>query len=166
MAPIDVKDITALIQLFEESSWKELDFEMDGTHIFLSTDAAARPRLGATSSQPATQLDLDTKHPEKSELVSTADPYKKATIDEVPEGMVAVRARNLGTFYRSPKPGAPPYIQLDQTVGEDTEMCLIEVMKLFTALRAGTRGVVRQICVEDGDMIQGDQILFLLEPTE
>ena len=165
MPPINVKDIATLIGLFENSSWKELDFEMDGTHIFLSNDATAHSRLGVSGTQPTTRFNPDTTHQEQSEPGSTTIPSEKPTMDKVPEGMIAVRARNLGTFYRSPKPGAPPYVQLDQTVEADTEMCLIEVMKLFTALRAGAPGVIRRICVEDGDMVQGEQILFLLAPA-
>ena len=61
----------------------------------------------------------------------------------------AVRAPNLGTFYRSPKPGAPPYVQVGQRVEPSTEVCIIEVMKLFTSVHAGFRGVVRQVLVED-----------------
>ena len=165
MPPINVKDIATLIELFENSSWKELDFEMDGTHIFLSNDATAHSRLGGSGTQPSTRFDPSATHREQSEPRPTTMASEKSTVDKVPEGMIAVRARNLGTFYRSPKPGAPPYVQLDQTVEADTEMCLIEVMKLFTALRAGAPGVIRRICVEDGDMVQGDQILFLLEPA-
>jgi biotin carboxyl carrier protein len=72
---------------------------------------------------------------------------------------------NLGIFYRSPKPGAPPYVELGAEVDEETEICLIEVMKLFTPVHAGLRGTVRHICVEDGEMVDHDQPLFYIEPA-
>lgn len=78
---------------------------------------------------------------------------------------VAVRAPNLGTFYRAPKPGAAPFVEIGQTVSADTELCLIEVMKLFTALRAGVAGVLKQVCASDAELIEHDQVLFYIEPA-
>ena len=52
-----------------------------------------------------------------------------------------MRAPNLGTFYRAPKPGAPPYVSVGQRVEPTTELCLIEVMKLFTSVAAGVTGI-------------------------
>jgi acetyl-CoA carboxylase biotin carboxyl carrier protein len=85
--------------------------------------------------------------------------------EPVPEGLVAVRAPNLGTFYRAPKPGAAPYVEVDQLVEPETEVCLIEVMKLFTPVKAGVRGRVVRICVEDGQMVDYDAPLFYIEPA-
>jgi acetyl-CoA carboxylase biotin carboxyl carrier protein len=82
----------------------------------------------------------------------------------VPANWVAVTAPNLGTFYRAPKPGAAPYVETGQKVRADTEVCLIEVMKLFTAVRAGTSGVIRQICVADGQMVEYGQTLLYIDP--
>ncbi|MFN6980166.1 MAG: acetyl-CoA carboxylase biotin carboxyl carrier protein, partial [Gemmobacter sp.] len=81
-----------------------------------------------------------------------------------PASWVAIPAPNLGTFYRAPKPGAPPYCEVGQRVTEDSELCLIEVMKLFTSLRSGVAGTVRRICVPDGAMVEHGQILFYIEP--
>ena len=82
-----------------------------------------------------------------------------------PDHWLTVRAPNLGTFYRAPKPGAPPYVKIGQHVDADTELCLIEVMKLFTTVLAGVSGVVRQVLVEDAELVEFDQALFLIEPA-
>jgi acetyl-CoA carboxylase biotin carboxyl carrier protein len=82
----------------------------------------------------------------------------------IPAGMVAVRAPNLGTFYQAPKPGAPPYVEVGQKVDADTEVCLIEVMKLFTPVKAGVSGTVREICASDGQMVEYEQVLVIVEP--
>ena len=78
--------------------------------------------------------------------------------------MIGITAPNLGTFYRAPKPGAPPYVEVGQAVEPGTEVCLIEVMKLFTPVSAGTAGVVREICIEDGQMVEFGQLLVIIEP--
>ncbi len=79
--------------------------------------------------------------------------------------MKTVRATTLGTFYRAPKPGAPPYVSVGDKVDADTEICLLEVMKLFTAVRAGVAGIVREILVRDSEVVEFDQPLFLIEPA-
>ena len=79
--------------------------------------------------------------------------------------MAVVRAPNLGTFYRAPKPGAPPYVAVGQKVEAATEVCLIEVMKLFTSVRAGVAGTVREVLAEDAQLVEFDQPLFLIEPV-
>ena len=83
----------------------------------------------------------------------------------MPDHWVAVRAPNLGTFYRSPKPGVPPYVTVGQPVAADTEVCLIEVMKLFTSVLAGVEGAVRKVLVEDSELVEYGQPLFLIEPV-
>jgi acetyl-CoA carboxylase biotin carboxyl carrier protein len=80
--------------------------------------------------------------------------------------MLVIRAPNLGTFYRAPKPGAPPYVEVGQRVEPDTEVCLIEVMKLFAPVRAGLSGVVREIRARDGEMVEFDQALIVVEPAD
>ncbi len=81
----------------------------------------------------------------------------------IAEGHVVVKASSLGTFYRSPKPGADPFTQIGDSVDADTELCLIEVMKLFTTLRAGVKGRLVQILVDDGVMVEHDQPLFVID---
>ena len=79
---------------------------------------------------------------------------------------MAVSAPNLGTFYRAPKPGAAPYVEVGQEVAADTEVCLIEVMKLFTPVSAGTAGVIHEICIDDGQMVEFGQILVVIDPQK
>jgi len=81
----------------------------------------------------------------------------------VPEGATIVAAPYLGTFYRSPKPGAPAYVELGSDVTAESELCLVEVMKLFTAVRAGVAGKVVAILASDGDLVQAGQPLFAVK---
>ena len=83
----------------------------------------------------------------------------------IPDGQVAIRAPNLGTFYRAPKPGAPTYIEVGQQIEVTTEVCLIEVMKLFTPVQSGLRGIVREIRARDGQMVEFDAVLIIIEPN-
>lgn len=76
-----------------------------------------------------------------------------------------MRAPYLGTFYRSAKPGSAPYVEVGATTEMDTEVCLIEVMKLFTAVRAGIAGRVHSVLVNDGQLVEANQPLLVIEPA-
>jgi len=154
-------DIESLIELFNRSPWDEMHLKTDGFEIFLSNDAAAsKPGAVVPSAVPA------TVPAPVGRASSGAAPQSAAGAPEVsiPAGMVAVRAPNLGTFYRAPKPGAPPYVEIGQQITAETEVCLIEVMKLFTPVRAGVAGTVRQLCASDGQMVEFEQVLVIVEP--
>jgi acetyl-CoA carboxylase biotin carboxyl carrier protein len=165
MAKITAKDVEALIKIFDDSDWDELHLEVDGFKIDLSK------RHASGSTQPGF-LDADTgaiaaPPPPPPGIAVTGLPVKEdghSGSGQLRHDWVAVRAPNLGTFFRAPKPGAPPYVDLGQEVYPETEVCLIEVMKLFTAVVAKVHGVVREICVSDGDMVEYNQPLLWIEP--
>ena len=71
----------------------------------------------------------------------------------------------LGTFYRSPKPGAPPFVEVGATVTEETIVAIIEVMKLMNTVRAGVRGTVTEIIPSDGSLVEYDQPLLRIKKS-
>lgn len=174
MKNVTADEIKNLIQIFDDSEWRELALQVEDFRIFLSRDpdsAGAPWQTTATpAAAPAAAPAAPPAHPGS---VSTGGPATDTTpaatataSTPVPDNCVVVKAPNLGIFYRSPKPGAAPYVELGAEVENDTEICLIEVMKLFTPVNAGMRGTVRHICVEDGEMVEHDQPLFYIEPAE
>ena len=141
---IDRKEVEALVRIFDRSDWNELRLETDGLKLVLSKDADAAA-LG-------------------SDAEAAAAPATERPPEPAPDALVPITAPNLGTFYRAPKPGVEPYVEVGQQVGEATEVCLIEVMKLFTPVRAGISGRIAKACVEDGEMVEFGAPLFLVEP--
>lgn len=163
MSKIKSQDIEALLETFDSSSWGELNLKVDGLELFVSKTPGARGFLGATDlTESRTQMPVSTGEAAMRASSSAAGETEAKEI-VIPHGLTAVRAPNLGTFYRAPKPGAPPYVQVGQRVEPLTEVCLIEVMKLFTSVHAGISGVVRQVLVEDSELVEFDQVLFLVE---
>jgi acetyl-CoA carboxylase biotin carboxyl carrier protein len=71
-----------------------------------------------------------------------------------------VRAPLLGTFYRAPQPGAPPYVEIGSQVAADTVVAIIETMKLMNPVYAGTAGTVSEICLDDGQFAEQDAVLM------
>lgn len=78
-----------------------------------------------------------------------------------PEGHV-VKAPMVGTFYRAPNPGAPPFVEVGQTVKEGDALCIIEAMKLLNEIEADKAGVIKEILVENGEPVEYGQPLFVI----
>ncbi len=153
MNDITPRDIEALLETFESSNWSEMKLKIDGLELFLSKSPDARSSVDFS--------EYADKAP--APVAAPAAPALAPQHGAAPDHWIAVRAPNLGTFYRSPKPGAPPYVALGQKVEPMTELCLIEVMKLFTSVFAGLSGTVRRVLVEDGELVEFNQLLFLIE---
>jgi acetyl-CoA carboxylase biotin carboxyl carrier protein len=71
----------------------------------------------------------------------------------------------VGTFYRAPQPGAPPFVEVGDVVGPGQTLCILEAMKLMNELKAEVAGVVRTICVENAEPVEYGQLLFEIEPA-
>src|SRR5271157_4952093 len=164
MTDIKPQDIEALLETFDNSSWQEMRLKVEGLELFLSKTPGAIAH-SAAGHHPTDPMPFPTAHATAPAAPQHAISGAKAKAAHVPDHWIAVRAPNLGTFYRSPKPGAAPYVTVGQKVGADTEVCLIEVMKLFTSVLAGVEGAVRRVLVEDAELVEYDQPLFLIEPA-
>ncbi len=160
--PVKPQDIENLIEVFQQSDWDEMHVQVGEFELFLSNDPNASSPARAAPSAAATPAALPAANPAPA---AAATARSSAADAPIPDGMLAIRAPNLGTFYRAPKPGAPPYVEVGQQIDADTEVCLIEVMKLFAPVRAGIAGTVREVRAQDGAMVEFDQVIFVVEPS-
>jgi acetyl-CoA carboxylase biotin carboxyl carrier protein len=144
---ITAADVAEIMRLVEQSSFDEIALEIDGIKLNLR-------RGGAVQSGVARQ-------PVSAPVAPPAPPPQVAapTLVVDPDSH-AVPAPLLGTFYRAPKPGAPPFVEVGSEVAEDTVIAIIEVMKLMNAVRAGVRGTVTAILVNDGALVEYEQPLI------
>ncbi len=150
------QDIEQITRVFRESGWDEMRLKVGGATLLLSTDPDNVDGGFSSARSDTPPAPVSTKPATTPAPASPPQPV---------EGLL-VRAPNLGTFWRRPKPGAPAYIEIGATVDEDTEVCLIEVMKLFTPIKAGSKGRIVEVLVEDGEMVEFDQPLFRLDPLD
>lgn len=162
----NLSDLERLIEDFERSDLRELHARHGDLEIYLSRDGDAagldRPHVSVSRKPAAKPAAQAAPPPAQSPAVPPSESAKGAEAD-LPEGADVVRAPYLGTFYRSPKPGAPAYVEVGSLVQADSELCLVEVMKLFTAVRAGVAGTITQVLAADGDLVSADQPLFVIK---
>jgi acetyl-CoA carboxylase biotin carboxyl carrier protein len=100
--------------------------------------------------------------PLREETPAAAPPEKKPV--SFSENLHLVRSPMVGTFYRAPAPGQPPFVEVGQSVEPDSILCIIEVMKLMNSIEAGVRGTVRQIAVENAAAVEAGEVLVAIEP--
>jgi acetyl-CoA carboxylase biotin carboxyl carrier protein len=81
------------------------------------------------------------------------------------DGLAVVAAPLPGTFYRAPRPGADPFVQVGDQVAPDTVVAIVETMKLMNSVHAGATGRVARICVDNGEFAQLGTTLMLIEPA-
>jgi acetyl-CoA carboxylase biotin carboxyl carrier protein len=176
MTSITQDDVLIILKLLDESTFDELHIETEDFKllarkqgkgkgleevVFEDKKSSRAPRIEPTpaeSQAPHLSSGKFTESDSRAQVAKQALDYSGATA-----GMIPIKAPMLGTFYRTPKPGAPPYVEVGSMVNEDDPVCIIEVMKLFNTVKAGIRGRISQICAEQGQMVEYHQTLFLVE---
>ena len=151
-------DVAEIMRLVEQSSFDELTLEIDGMKLTLRRGGAAQLANGEAVGEPLASVNSTpaTSSPAAAVAASKSAPVPVAADPDLQD----VPAPLLGTFYRSPKPGAPPFVEIGSTVEEDTVVAIIEVMKLMNTVRAGVRGTVSEILARDGALVEyGEPIL-------
>jgi len=153
----DLKEILAAVAA---AGFDEFSLEIGDMKIRLTKRNGAgvpSPSGGtAVAAPPAPSVEAPARPP------TPATPRPAAA--EPVDGLVAVTAPLLGTFYRAPAPDAPPFVEVGSVVGPDDTVCIIEVMKLMNNVRAGRRGRVVRICAENAALVEFGQTLVLIEP--
>ncbi len=144
----DKATIRALADLLDEKHLHELEFEREGLRIRV---ARTPPLDGAVLSAPMAP----------APAIESATPAARA--DSGTEHPGAVRSPMVGTIYHSPEPGAPPFIEVGQTVEKDDTLLVVEAMKTFNAIPAPRAGKVMAILVDDGQPVEFDEPLVVIE---
>ncbi len=153
-------DVAEIMRLLEQSSFDELNLEMNGVKLNLRRTGAAGS-TGATDAPSAARASA-ARAISPGEAATRTDarlaPPSDPNIHDVPSPL-------LGTFYRAPKPGAPPFVEIGTPVEENTIVAIIEVMKLMNTVRAGVRGTVAEIIPGDGTLVEFDQPILRIRKT-
>ncbi|NQU13495.1 MAG: acetyl-CoA carboxylase biotin carboxyl carrier protein [Desulfobacteraceae bacterium] len=164
MEEITQEDVIQIIKMLEESTFNELHLEMGDLKLVVKK-GDEKAGLGQEA-KVRVKKQVPSKAAEKAAVLATEvePPEEPSGVEE--EGFITIKAPMLGTFYRAPKPGAPPFVEEGQLVTEEDTVCVIEVMKLFNTVKAGVRGRIAKVCAENSQMVEYRQTLFLVEADE
>jgi acetyl-CoA carboxylase biotin carboxyl carrier protein len=168
--PRSRSELRALLRAIEEGGWEYARVEIDGMTLVVSQDPEPVTReqasafsAPATVDQPATPAPAATASPEASPAKEPAAAALAPASGPAAE-IRTVAAPSIGLFWRSPKPGAPPFVEVGDRIEAGDTVCIIEVMKLMTHVPADVAGVVRAIHVANGDMVEHGTALVDIEP--
>ncbi|MEX0449101.1 acetyl-CoA carboxylase biotin carboxyl carrier protein [Spiribacter sp. 221] len=154
---MDIRKIKRLIELLDESGVNEIEIH-EGEESVRITRAAAQLAAAPAPVAPAPPAPA----PAAPSTAASESPAS-AEVDTAEAGGHAVRSPMVGTFYRAPSPDASPFVEEGQTVNAGDTLCIIEAMKMLNQIEADRSGVVRNILLENGQPVEFDQPLFVIE---
>jgi acetyl-CoA carboxylase biotin carboxyl carrier protein len=173
---MDLNELKKLIKIVDESNVSEVEIEQDQTktkgrlkiRISKNNGVAAMtfiPQAQAHAMQFAQPHPQQLPHPVQFESQETIEKSQaERPLDVVDKGnFVEVKSPIVGTFYRSPAPDADSYVEIGSTVKSGQTLCIIEAMKIMNEIESEVVGKVAKILVENGQPVEYNQTLFLIE---
>ena len=171
--PLTHSDIAEIIKLVDQSTLDEFVVEVGDLKVEIrrkgampSAPAGAAAR--APSAPPPAAIPPPEPAPHAPPAPASTQPKSPPASPGEPvlgDGQVAIRSPMVGTFYRRPSPDEPAYVEVGSEVEVDAPLCLVEVMKLYTTIYAKIPGRVARICASDAELVEYDQVLFIIDPA-
>jgi acetyl-CoA carboxylase biotin carboxyl carrier protein len=155
---IDLAEIRELIAIVNQSNVTELVIESEDFKLAIRKSVES-VSVATIATKPAPQ--------EIPAAVAPPIPAAPAAPTEVPSEenhFLEVKAPMVGTFYRASSPEASPFVQLNDRIGQNQTVCIIEAMKLMNEIEAEVSGRIVEICVKNGEPVEFGQILMRVDP--
>ena len=158
---MDIRKVKKLIELLEESNINEIEIKEGEESVRISRTSSNAPVFAAPAAYaaPAVAPMAPAAAPVAPAAAPAAAPVEEKAAE--PAGHV-VRSPTVGTFYRSPSPSSPSFIEVGQSVKAGDVLCIVEAMKMMNQIEADKSGVVEAILVEDGQPVEFDQPLVTI----
>ncbi|MDQ0337731.1 acetyl-CoA carboxylase biotin carboxyl carrier protein [Caldalkalibacillus uzonensis] len=168
---LKMHEIRELIKLVDQSKITKFEYEFEGLKVSIIKDEQQRGGQVVSVTPPEEQHKPAEPVQVKEETVSAApaqtEPAPPATAEKEEKdttGLHKIVSPMVGTFYRAPAPDADPYVKEGDKVTETTVVCIVEAMKLMNEIEAEVRGEIVEVLVENGQLVEYGQPLFLVKP--
>ena len=155
-------DVAEIMRLVETSKFNELSLEMNGVKLTLRRAGASGGFSQSVTTQPG-QSDTAAQANAPAQAHAPAQGHAAAAVvasSSADANLRDIASPMLGTFYRAPKPGAAPFVEIGSVVDEDSVIAIIEVMKLMNTVRAGVKGVITEILAVDEALVEFGAVLM------
>ncbi|MGV9865427.1 acetyl-CoA carboxylase biotin carboxyl carrier protein [Rhodococcus koreensis] len=171
------REVQEILRTFQESGWASMTLELDGIRVTVGKDgppapaptavaptAVAPTAVAPTAVTPSAPAVGPAPAPAAASSAAAPAPAAPPAVDTT--GCIEVRAQTVGAFWVAPGPGEPPFVQVGQTVEAGQQIAIVEVMKLMNPVVTPHGGEIVQICATNADLVEFDQPLFLIRPTD
>ncbi len=145
---MELDDLKSLIELLKETDITELQVEKDGTKVRIKREKIFAP-MEITHQRPSSAV--------QEQIIKETE--------EESQRLITVTSPIVGTFYRSPTPEAPAFVEVGLRVKKGQVLCIIEAMKLMNEIECEADGIVVKALVENGQPVEYGEPLFLVEPV-
>ena len=153
-SPMDVHLLQQIVQLMSANDLNTVDVRDGEKRVILKRGATyVNAPLATMSAAPSTV----------AASTPAASTQTAAPVDDT-AGMLSVKSPMVGTFYSAASPDAKPFVSVGSTVDEETDVCIIEAMKVFNNIKAECRGTISKVLVTNGQTVEFGQPLFLVKP--
>jgi len=158
---MDLENVERLVRLLENSNIEELEVEEEGLRVRIQKHSpnqgqGVQPIHYLAGAPPAlTSPHLPTE---------SGGQGSSGSVDDREDSPV-IPAPMVGTFYRSAAPDADPYVEVGDTVTEETIVCIVEAMKVMNEIKAAIRGVITEVLVENAKPVEFGQPMFRVKPS-
>ncbi len=143
---MDKDFVKEIINLVKGSDIKQISIEAEGFRLFIETH----------QKEVVQRVEVQTPQVRYQEVMPIAQ--------EIPqEDLHVIKSPLVGTFYRSPSPGAPPFVEVGDIVSPGQVLCIIEALKVMNEIESDVRGKIVKILVENGETVEYGQPLFLID---
>ncbi len=150
---LDIRKLKELVRLMVANGLSEIDLRDSDEQVTLRRQGPHQPPQIVTTPAPAA-------------VTHAGAPADAATETDVSEqGLVRIESPMVGTFYAAPNPDAAPFVAVGATVGPETNVCVIEAMKIFNEIKAECSGTIEKVLVSNGEAVEFGQALFLVRPA-
>ncbi|MFZ4565747.1 MAG: acetyl-CoA carboxylase biotin carboxyl carrier protein [Prochlorococcaceae cyanobacterium] len=156
---IDPQELRSLLEFLSGSDIQELKLEVDDFRL------EVRRNLPPVVSLPAVLPPTMTAVPPLAAPPETPAAAPPPAAAASRSDLLEIRAPMVGTFYRAPAPGDPPFVEIGSRITPGQPICILEAMKLMNELEADQGGELVEILVENGTPVEYDQVLMRLRPV-
>lgn len=151
---MDIRKIKKLIELLDESGIAEIEIKEGEESVRIS-------RQSATAAAPVSMMPPMAPAAALNMPATAAEEAAPAAEEEISGHKIT--SPMVGTFYRSPSPGTPPFTDVGKRVNAGDTLCIIEAMKILNQIEADVSGVVKAVLVENGQPVEFGEPLFIIE---
>jgi acetyl-CoA carboxylase biotin carboxyl carrier protein len=160
-------DVRSIIKLLDTSAFNDLQLETEQFRLTLNRTAGGGWTQETQTLRTPAVIGVAADRPSDggTDQLRGGAGTSGAGVGSRSGALVDVKTPLPGTFYRSPKPGSPPFVEVGQCVEAETVVAIVETMKLMNSVYAGRRGSIAQICLADAEFATQDAVLMRIEPT-
>ncbi|MDX2176363.1 MAG: acetyl-CoA carboxylase biotin carboxyl carrier protein [Candidatus Sumerlaeia bacterium] len=162
-ARVSFDEVSRLVEMVHAKGFEEFELEQGAFRLRIVSQRAAAPQV-VNYAPPMPMMAAAPMMPAPMAHAAPAGAPPAAPAAAAEPAGTQIKSPMVGTFYRSPAPNAPAFVQVGDKVHENSVLCIIEAMKLMNEIKAEMKGVVRKVCVENGQPVEYGQLLYIVEP--